>query len=589
MQGNIFSRLLNFSTVLQFKFHWIFALGCFLVMALICFLPALPTVDLPQHAAVTAVLANPNDPIFQEHYRSDWSSSPYVLYYAVAVLLAKITGSAAFAVHFLEAICFALFIGSLIRIKNLIKVSWYLIACGPVVYFNSIFYWGFAPFHLSCVLSFFILPYLANPTHAFWDSIKVFAIVVLAGAFHAFGLILAAVFLGSHVAFETSSLFRSEFKSELGSEFKSELKSKYDFKRALKSILFSCRSLFPLFFALCAVYVWSNTNSFKNNDSGFSLQVFRDQWTWALFSHKSLDFLRVVFEGPKDRWNQWLSLSVGLIACFLFFLTFLAVFLRKSISFLLNLSFEIKHKDSDLFLFFATSCAMLSMIVLYLLLPIHLGLVYHINLRAGVALFWILPFWLMTLWSILKKESDTLEKSFPRKALFFEKGKVFGNHALETLTWAIGFSSLAFVCRDLLWFNQENAPLQKITERISAGSSYVYTGHDIRGEHFELPVFLQQGSYIQAQKGGFSGVSFAWMFPHIPIRIREEKKHPQIPPWNTHSYPGLLFSAAADKDYPYIVYRGTREQLNRTQGFSETNFQVEDFGSGYFLLERRQR
>jgi hypothetical protein len=122
----------------------------------------LPMTDLPQHLAIVAVLASPDDPGFSEYYTVEYGNTLYLLPYLMALGLSKLLGLelAMRFVVFLSMCAFPLGIWSILRAMS--KPSWMAILALPFVY-NRAFFWGFVNFNLGIGLALICLGLVISP------------------------------------------------------------------------------------------------------------------------------------------------------------------------------------------------------------------------------------------------------------------------------------------------------------------------------------------------------------------------------------------------------------------------------------------
>lgn len=159
----------------------------------------LPMTDLPQHAAIASILDHHSDPVygFAEYYDVDWFHTPYVLPYALAVLIANVSSLsiAMRIVVFLSTIAYPVGLLAVVRASG--KPPWFALFGVPLM-FHRAFFWGFISFDLSIGLSLAAYACVLGPRRSLAHDI-LFCVFSLATTFtHVYGLALLIGLVGLH-------------------------------------------------------------------------------------------------------------------------------------------------------------------------------------------------------------------------------------------------------------------------------------------------------------------------------------------------------------------------------------------------------
>ncbi len=174
---------------------WGFAAAAAAVVALCLTFRYLPMMDVPEHAAMTSIIALHDDPVrgFQERFTFDFLKRPYLTVYFAAAGLSWLTGVRV-ALRVAIALCtVAPLLGLWLLLREARRPRVWAIALAPLC-FGNLWHWGFLNFLLGTGL---MLAGLALAVRlAFWPTalrtlaLAALAPVVLVTHFHAFALLV---------------------------------------------------------------------------------------------------------------------------------------------------------------------------------------------------------------------------------------------------------------------------------------------------------------------------------------------------------------------------------------------------------------
>ncbi len=157
----------------------------------------LPMTDLPQHWAAVRILFSLEDPQFgfASHYVTAWTSTLYLLPYALALGLAKLLPFAAAmrCVTFLSLLSYPL--GVLALLRALRKPAWLGLLALPLVYNRAVF-WGALQFNCVLGLALFACAQLATPRRSWRSEGLAAATVVAVVLTNPYGVMLVIGFAG---------------------------------------------------------------------------------------------------------------------------------------------------------------------------------------------------------------------------------------------------------------------------------------------------------------------------------------------------------------------------------------------------------
>lgn len=128
----------------------------------------LPFTDLPEHAAVASAFVHWNDPSFRiaEHYVVAFPKTPYILFHAVAALLAWALGSAEIAVRVLLVLAGIALPAATRALLGAYGVDRRLALFAPVLFWNRALVIGLLPFVTAMPLLVWALAVLVRHTRA---------------------------------------------------------------------------------------------------------------------------------------------------------------------------------------------------------------------------------------------------------------------------------------------------------------------------------------------------------------------------------------------------------------------------------------
>jgi hypothetical protein len=145
----------------------------------------------------------------------------------------------------------------------------------------------------------------------------------------------------------------------------------------------------------------------------------------------------------------------------------------------------------------------------YLVVAENAGLVYHIHFRFLMLLIFLLP--------------AALASFTPTRA----------GRGLAVWMLALGVSGALLHGQHLAAFDREAREFDPVLEAIPRGQRYLlvnFTPDGAHGRIFQHDCYTHFAAIVQAAKGGLPAITFPRMFPHYPVRFREESRVPPVDP-----------------------------------------------------------
>jgi hypothetical protein len=154
----------------------------------------LPMADLPQHLAVASILGHFHDERFgfADYYRVQLDRSPYLLPYALVILLGRAVPLTLAMRLVVFGAVFGFFAGVTMLLRRLGK-PWPLVLLAVPLAYNRAFFWGFLNFYLALSLALVAMALCAAEERSRGRAVALAVLLLALSLVHVYGLLL---FLG---------------------------------------------------------------------------------------------------------------------------------------------------------------------------------------------------------------------------------------------------------------------------------------------------------------------------------------------------------------------------------------------------------